>query len=365
PAEEIVCENEGVKHVYSASTTGMPALTVSFEVGEPRTEAIVRLYNAFYSNQDWMPPNVGVGMPLIKPKGIDDVPIVAGTLWSEDPEITAADLLKVAHTMEAELQRVPGTRDVETIGGPDRVVHVRFDPRRLASYNLSLHDLRGALSAANASSDAGSLVRDNSEILVQAGTFLMAPSEVADLVVGVHEGAPVMLRDVADVSEGVDQPERYVNYGTGPATAEGVPGRYPAVTISVSKKPGENAVNVAAAVIERFEQMRGIYFPDGIEATVTRNYGETAADKAQTLINKLFFATISVVVLVLLTLGMREAAVVGAAVIVTLAITLFASWAWGFTLNRVSLFALIFSIGILVDDAIVVVENIHRQLALG
>lgn len=367
PAEQIVAEIEGVKHVYSASTPGMSALTVRFEVGEPRTEAIVRLYNAFYSNQDWIPPNAGVGMPLIKPKGIDDVPIVAGTLWSEDPAITAADLLRVAHTMEAELQRVPGTRDVETIGGPDRVVHVQFDPRRLASYNLSLDDLRNALSSANASSDAGSLVRDNREILVQAGTFLMAPSEVADLVVGVHDGAPVMLRDVADVSEGVDQPESYVNHGPGPAADAGdvVMGRYPAVTMSVSKKPGENAVNVAAAVIERFEQMRGIYFPDGIQATVTRNYGETAQDKAQTLITKLIFATMSVVVLVLLTLGMREAVVVGAAVIVTLAITLFASWAWGFTLNRVSLFALIFSIGILVDDAIVVVENIHRQLEMG
>ncbi len=368
PAEQIVSELEGVKHVYSASTPGMSALTVRFKVGEPRTEAIVRLYNAFYSNQDWIPPNAGVGVPLIKPKGIDDVPIVAGTLWSENPDLSAADLLRIAHTIEAELQRVPGTRDIETLGGPERVVHVRFDPQRLAGYGLALDDLRRALSAANASRDAGGLVDDNRRVLVQAGTFLITPEEVAELVVGVRNGAPVLLRDVADVHTGADQPERYVSFGAGPAAAAksiAATGRYPAVTIAVSKKPGENAVAVGEAVIERFEQLRGIFLPDSVQATVTRNYGKTAQDKAQTLIQKLIFATLSVVVLVWFALGRREALVVGAAVVVTLAMTLFASWAWGFTLNRVSLFALIFSIGILVDDAIVVVENIHRHRIMG
>jgi len=368
PAEQIVSEIEGVEHVYSASTPGMAALTVRFEVGEPRTDAIVRLYNAFYSNQDWLPANAGVGQPLIKPKGIDDVPIVAGTLWSENPAVGAADLLRIAHTMESELQRVPGTRDIETLGGPDRVVHVVFDPQRLAGYGLDLGDLRRALSSANASTEAGGSVDQGRELLVQAGTFLMTPEEIADLVVGVRNGAPVFLRDVAAVTEGPDQPERYVSFGTGPAAAEkgiAAAGRFPAVTIAVSKKPGEDAADVAAAVIERFERMRGIHFPDGVQATVTRNYGATAQDKALTLITKLVFATASVVVLVLFTLGRREAVVVGAAVVVTLAVTLFASWAWGFTLNRVSLFALIFSIGILVDDAIVVVENIHRHMQHG
>ena len=368
PAEQIVSEIEGVKHIYSASTPGMAALTVRFTVGEPRNEAILRLYNAFYSNQDWLPPNAGVGQPLIKPKGIDDVPVVAGTLWSENPDITADDLLRIAHTMEAELQRVPGTRDIETLGGPDRVVRVTLDPQRLAGYGLALDDLRRALAYTNASQDACELLEDGQVIQVQAGNFLITPEEVADLVVGVRGGAPIFLRDVADVSLGPDQPEQYVSIGMGPAAAAKqieVGGRYPAVTMSVSKKPGTNAVDVAEAVVERFEQMRGIYFPDGVHATVTRNYGETAEDKAKTLIKKLIFATASVVLLVLLTLGRREAIVVGAAVVVTLAITLFASWAWGFTLNRVSLFALIFSIGILVDDAIVVVENIHRHMQLG
>jgi len=209
PAEQIVSEIQGVEHIYSASTPGMATLTVQFKVGEPRTEAIVRLYNAFFSNQDWLPPNAGVGQPLIKPKGIDDVPIAAGTLWSEDPAITAADLLRIARTVETEIQRVPGTRDIEIIGGPERVVRVAFDPARLAGYNLSLDDLRRALAATNASSDAGSLVDGNDEVLVQAGTFLTSPEEVADLVVGVQSGAPVFLRDVARIEEGPDQPGQY------------------------------------------------------------------------------------------------------------------------------------------------------------
>ncbi|WP_075186766.1 efflux RND transporter permease subunit [Teredinibacter haidensis] len=364
PAEQIVSEIQGVKHVYSASSPGMAALTVRFTVGEPRTEAIVRLYNAFYSNQDAWSQNLGVGQPLIKPKGIDDVPVVSGTLWSKNPDFTAADLLKVAHSMEAELQRVPGTRDIETIGGHASIVRVNFDPARLSAYGLALDDIRLSLAAANASADAGSLVNSNTEIQVQAGNFLTSPQEVGELVVGVVNNAPVFLRDVAEVSLSAETAKTYVNYGIGSAHDD-VPGRYPAVTLSVSKKPGENAVDVANAVIERFDQMKGVYFPDGVEATVTRNYGATAEEKAQTLIKKLIFATLSVIVLVLFVLGRREAIVVGAAVVVTLAITLFASWAWGFTLNRVSLFALIFSIGILVDDAIVVVENIHRHMSLG
>lgn len=363
PAEQIVSEIEGVEHIYSASSPGMAALTVRFKVGEPRTDAIVRLYNAFYSK--WLPANVGIGKPLIKPKGIDDVPIVTGTLWSKNPAITAADLLSVARNLQTELQRVPGTREINIIGGSANAVKVLFDPQRLSAYNLTLDDLRASLGAANTSVAAGVLVSSGSEVLVQAGSFLLKPEEVADLVVGVHQGAPVFLRDVADVKLGADTPTQYVTYGAGPSSTLNDSGRYQAITLAVAKKPGENAVDVAANVIKRFEQLRGVHFPDGIEATITRNYGATAEDKAKTLIKKLIFATLSVIVLVIIALGRRESLVVGAAVIVTLAITLFASWAWGFTLNRVSLFALIFSIGILVDDAIVVVENIHRHMSLG
>ncbi len=366
PAEQVVSEIEGVKHIYSASRPGMAALTVQFKVGEPRTDAIVRLYNAFFSNRDLTPFPAGVGDPLIKPKGIDDVPIVAGTLWSENPQITAFDLDRVAQTLRAELQRVPGTRDIEVIGGPDRVVQVAFDPQKLAGYGLDLSDISAALTQANTSMAAGEVAEHGRLIQVQAGSLLMRPEEVADLVVGVRDGAPILLRDIARIQLLADQPAQYVQHGLGAAAGgQGAAGRFPALTIAVSKKPGENAVDVAEAVIARFDALRGISFPDGVQGTVTRNYGATAQDKANTLIKKLVFATLSVVVLVLFALGRREAVVVGAAVVVTLAMTLFASWAWGFTLNRVSLFALIFSIGILVDDAIVVVENIARHMQLG
>ena len=368
PAEQMLAEIDGVEHVYSVSQPGMAVLTVQFKVGEPRTDAIVRLYNKIYSKQDWLPPNLGVGQPLIKPKGIDDVPIVSLTLWTEDPQRGAYDLVQVAHALETELKRVPGTRDIYTIGGPDRVVHVLLDPSKLSGYGLALDDLRHALLAANASSDAGALVGGNREMPVQAGSFLVAPEEVGNLVVGLHNGAPVYLADVAEVRLGPDQPERYVWLGTGPAVAiKGIAtaGEFPAVTVAIAKKPGANAVLIANQVSERVDQLKGTVIPDGVNVTVTRDYGLTANDKAKTLIGKLIFATGLVIVLVLVALGWREALIVGAAVIITLTITLFASWAWGFTLNRVSLFALIFSIGILVDDAIVVVENIHRHIQRG
>ena len=368
PAEQMLSEIEGIEHVYSVSRPGMAVLTVQFLVGQPRTDAIVRLYNKLYSNLDWLPANLGVGQPIVKPKGIDDVPIVALTLWTEDPQRSADDLARVAHTLETELKRVSGTRDLYTIGAPDRVVRVLFDPAKLAGYGLALADLRRSLQAANASSDAGFLVGDNREIPVQAGSFLVDPQQVGNLVMGLHQGTPVYLADIAHIELGPDTPEHYVWLGTGPAaTANGIhiQGEFPAVTLAIAKKPGENAVKIADQILERIKQLKGTFIPEGVQLTVTRNYGVTANDKAMTLIAKLIFATGLVIALVLVALGWREAFIVGTAVILTLTITLFASWAWGFTLNRVSLFALIFSIGILVDDAIVVVENIHRHIHLG
>jgi multidrug efflux pump subunit AcrB len=368
PAEQVLSEIDGIKHVYSVSRPGMAVLTVQFTVGEDREDAIVRLFSKVYANQDWLPQGLGVGQPIIKPKGIDDVPIVTATLWSEDPQVGAYELGQVAHAIESELKRVPGTRDIYTIGNPDRVVHVQLDPQALAGHGIDLSDLRNALRAGNHIRDDITLTSENRELLVQAGTFLTSPEEIGGLVVGVHDGKAVYLHDVAQVTHKPDQPEQYVWMGVGPeGKVKDLPegGKFPAVTIAVAKKAGTNAVDIAKAVIERFGQLEGIFIPEGVHATITRNYGETAEAKANKLISKLAFATLSVVALVLLTIGWREAFIVGAAVVVTLAITLFASWAWGFTLNRVSLFALIFSIGILVDDAIVVVENIHRHLQLG
>jgi len=368
PMEKVLGEISGVEHITSVSRPGMAVLSVQFEVGEPRTEAIVRLYNAIYSNQDWRPANAGILQPLIKPKGIDDVPIVTVTLSTSDPARGSFELGQVARSIEAEIKRVPGTRNVTVIGGRQNTVRVELDAQKLSGYGLTVSDLMASLAAANVVEHAGALVNDNRSVAVDVGAFLADRDAVAAVVVGARNGKPVFLEDVANVTAGPDQPDSYVWTGTGPgaATAGLAPERHaPAVTLAISKKPGENAIDVANHVMARVHQLEGTYIPAGIQATVTRNYGETANDKAKKLIQKLLFATASVVLLVILAMGRREAIVVGTAVIVTLAATLFASWAWGFTINRVSLFALIFSIGILVDDAIVVVENIHRHRQLG
>jgi len=358
PAEQILSELEGVKHIYSVSHPGMSTLTIQFKVGEDRTQAIVRLYNAIYSKQDWLPKNMGVGQPLIKPKGIDDVPIVSLTLWSEDRNLNGHSLLKVAHSIEAELKRVKGTRDIYTIGGASDIVYVELNSSALASYNLSITDLRQALTLSNITKPIGYAVSNNTELAIQAGSFLSSIEDLQDLVVGIHQSRPVYLRDVALVKRTAEQTKQITMHGDKQDL-------HPSVTIAIAKQPGVNAVEVSDAVIQRMEQLKGIFIPDNVRVEITRNYGETANKKAQKLIQKLIFATISVVILVLFALGKSEALIVGLAVIITLAMTLFASWAWGFTLNRVSLFALIFSIGILVDDAIVVVENIHRHMMFG
>ena len=376
PAEQVIAEISGIDHVYSTSTPGMAVLTVQYLVGENRTDAIVRLYNKLYSNQDWLPANLGVGQPIIKPKGIDDVPIVAATLWSNNTDIGAHELSLVAHGLETELKRIAGTRDIYTIGSPTRVMHVVLDPQALSGYNIDINDLGNALRAANTSRNGLTVTADNREILLQAGTFLSSPDEIAELIVGVFDGKAVYLQDVANIEYGVDSPSQYVSIAAGRASAGQQQGQQdeaaaiinnlqPAVTLAIAKKPGTNAVDIANQVIKRLDDLKGIFIPDDVEVSITRNYGVTAQAKSEKLIQKLIIETIAVILLVMLALGWREGLIVGAAVAVTLLITLFASWAYGFTLNRVSLFALIFSIGILVDDAIVVVENIHRHMALG
>ena len=367
PAEQVLAQIAGVDHIYSVSQPGMAVVTVQFKVGEEHIPSLVKLYDVVNSNVDWLPSTLGVGRPIIKAKGIDDVPVVALTLWREQAVGGGIELTQVAHAIEAELKRVPGTREVSTLGATQRMVRVLLSPENLNAYQLTMQDVRATLQSANVSQNAGNLVQDNREVLVQTGSFLSDAGEVKQLVVGVANGKPVFLRDIAEVQDGADQPDNYVWFGTGPAAADkqiAAQGKFTAVTVAVTKKPGANAVDVADKLMRRVEELKGRVIPDDVQVSITRNYGETANDKAMKLIQKLLFATLAVVVLVWLTMGRREALVVGIAVLLTLAATLFASWAYGFTLNRVSLFALIFSIGILVDDAIVVVENIHRRRAL-
>ncbi|WP_335911976.1 MULTISPECIES: efflux RND transporter permease subunit [Shewanella] len=370
PAEEVISQIKGIDTLYSFSQPDGAMIIVIFEVGVPRNEAIVKLYNQIYSNLDKLPRAAGVGDPLIKPMGIDDVPIVSLTLWSEDPGVSAQQLTHVAHGLETELKRIPGTRDVESMGSHELVLNVRINPAKMSFYGVSFDAINRALGANNAVSMPVSLVQDNQEIKVQTGQFLRSLEDVQQLVVAVHndsqgKAAPVFLSDIADISLKADVPLYGAWHQNGHSAEAEAKGVFPAVTIAIGKQPGENAVDVADAILAKVEKSRNLLIPDNVNVTVSRNYGVTAADKSNTLIFKLIFATAAVVILVVFTMGMREALVVGVAIVITLAITLFASWAWGFTLNRVSLFALIFSIGILVDDAIVVVENIHRHMAMG
>ncbi len=367
PAEQVLSQIAGVDHVYSVSQPGMAVITVQFKVGEEHVPSLVKLYDVVHSHADWLPPTLGVSPPIIKAKGIDDVPVVALTLWREQAAGGGIELTQVAHAIEVELKRVPGTREVSTLGATQRMVRVQLNPERMNAFQLSVQDVRSALQSANASQNAGNLVQNNREVLVQTGSFLSDANEVRQLVVGVSDRKPVFLRDVADVQDGADQPGSYVWIGAGPAAADKqikAQGEFTAVTVAITKKPGANAVDIADQLMKRVEELKGSVIPDDVRVSITRNYGETANDKAMKLIKKLLFATAAVVALVWFAMGRREALVVGIAVLLTLAATLFASWAWGFTLNRVSLFALIFSIGILVDDAIVVVENIHRRRSL-
>ncbi|UCZ57940.1 efflux RND transporter permease subunit [Desulfurispirillum indicum] len=366
PAEQVLSEIEGLEHIYSVSRHGMAVVTLQFKVGVPRQDALVRLYNQVYANQDWLPPHLGTMPPIIKAKGIDDVPIMSLTLFSPQDTRSPADLTAVAHALEVELKRIPGTRDIYTIGSAPEQVQVIFDPARLHGYNLALDDIRQALLAANTTSQESRIVREGVALPVQVGSFLEHVDEVRGLVIGMHNGAPVFLEDVAVITREAAVPDHSVILGFGPGEhRHGSQQFFPAVTMAIAKQPGQNAIDITTAITERLELLRDLVIPDGVEVLITRDYGQTAADKSNTLIAKLMLATGSVILLVLATLGWRQALIVGIAVVITLAITLFFSWAWGFTLNRVSLFALIFSIGILVDDAIVVVENIHRHMQMG
>jgi multidrug efflux pump subunit AcrB len=360
PAEQVLSEIKGVDDIFSISQPGQAVLTVAFDVGIPREQAILNLYNQVHSNKDWFPPNLGVTEPVIKPMGIDDVPIMSITLRGKDASVSANDLTAIAHTLESDLKQIPGTRDIYSIGTHSDVLQVKLDPARMNGHGLAFSDVRNALLSANVGGYRQSLIQNNEVIQIQAGSFLRNSSEVGQLIVGRNQGGLVYLADVADIKLANDTPDQFVSY-----RALGMESSVPAVTIAVAKQPGTNAIDITQGIEQRLQALKNRIIPDTVSADVTRDYGITAKDKSDKLIAKLLFATAAVVVLVLATMSWREAIIVGGAIFITLAITLFASWVWGFTLNRVSLFALIFSIGILVDDAIVVVENIHRHMHKG
>ncbi|QBF84084.1 efflux RND transporter permease subunit [Shewanella maritima] len=363
PAEKLISEIKGIDTLYSFSQPDGALIIAIFEVGIPRDEAIIKIYNQLYSNKDKFNQAAGIGEPLIKPRGIEDVPIFGLTLWSKDPSVSAQQLSDVAKVVETELKRIPGTREIYTQGLAEQTLNIKLDPNKLRQHQLAFNDIAQVLRVNNQISTHGEFTQDNQVIQLQTGEFLQSVDDVKNLLISVTQSTEhplangVYLKDLAEITLRPDTPKQLVIHAD-------KTGQYNAVTIAIGKQVGKNAVDITGQIKQHLTAIDNVLVPDNINMAISRDYGATAGDKANTLIFKLIFATAAVVLLVLLTMGARESAIVGVAIIITLALTLFASMAWGFTLNRISLFALIFSIGILVDDAIVVVENIHRHMAL-
>ncbi|MBM3879933.1 MAG: efflux RND transporter permease subunit [Verrucomicrobia bacterium] len=377
PMEKLLWEIPGVEYIYSTSSPGQSLVIVRFKVGEDVERSLVKLNQKLQSNYDRIPH--GVSPPLIKPRSIDDVPILALSFHSA--RYDHLTLRRLVAQVDDAVKQVPQVAETTLIGGARRQVRVLLDPVRLAARNLSPAGLVPMLLQANRQCASGGLTTENQEVAIETGGFLTGAEDVGSVVVGVYGGRPVYLRDVADVVDGAEEPAQYVFFGYGAAAATvhtragptgsaaktqaPVPGaEEPAVTLSVAKRPGANAIAVADEVLRKVDTLKGRVIPADVTVSIVRHYGETAAEKSNELLFHMAIAVVSVSLLIMLALGWRESGIVGIAIPSTLALTLLVFYLYGYTLNRITLFALIFSIGILVDDAIVVVENIVRHFHL-
>ena len=350
PMEKLLWEIPGVEYIYSTSSPGASMAVVRFLVGQDEEKSIVRLNQKLYANMDLIPP--GASPPLVKPRSIDDVPILALTLWSR--RYGDFELRRIAAQVHDTIKQTPDVSAVTLIGGQRRELRVTLDPARLAAYSLSPLQVAGALGVSNRRLSSGQFAANNQEYLLETGEFLRTADDVRTVVIAAVHEKPVFVRDVATVTDGGEEPSAYVRYSSGREF-------YPAVTIAISKRKGTNAVVVARHVLDRIEPLQGSVIPSDVTVSITRHYGETAAEKSNELLLHMLIAVVSVSLLIAIALGLRESLIVFLAIPVTLALTLAVFYLYGYTLNRITLFALIFSIGILVDDAIVVVENIARH----
>ncbi|MBC8441169.1 MAG: efflux RND transporter permease subunit [Deltaproteobacteria bacterium] len=367
PMEKLLWEIPGVEYIYSTSMPGMSMAVVRFLVGQDEEASIVRLQSKLMANYDRIPS--GVSPPLIRPRYIDDVPILALTFWSE--EVDHYLLRRLTAEVEDLVKREPNVSITSIIGGEHRQVNVRLDPVRLAAYGLDAQQTANLIATANQASDSGSYPSQKGQVVIHTGGLLKDAADVGRVVINVSNGRPVYLRDVAMIDDGPSDPEQYVFFGTGPSAREkqitkvtSSRGIWPCVTLTVAKRKGTNAISVAEKVLERVNDAKGRIIPDNVHLTITRHYGETAKEKSDELLLHMLIAVVSVTILIWFTLGRWESGVVALAIPVTLALTLTTFYLYGYTLNRITLFALIFSIGILVDDAIVVVENVVRHYRL-
>ncbi len=354
PMEKLLWEIPGVEYIYSTSSPGLSMVIVRFYVGQDEEQAIVRLNQKLFANMDIVPP--GVSAPIVKPRSIDDVPVMALTLWG--PRYGDFELRRVAEQLHDVIKEIPDISEVTITGGRTRQVTVELDPSRLASYGLDPAGVERAIQGANLRQRAAEVVAGNRSQIVEAGSWVDSAARLQNVVVDARGGRSVWLRDVAAVRDEDAEPTSVVMHHASDGRT------YPAVTIAIAKRKGVNAIDLTRRINAKLDTVRGVLIPADLTLTVTRDYGETAAHKSNELLWHMFIAVVSVGLLIWLTLGRREAAVVLVAIPVTLALTLFVFYIYGYTLNRITLFALIFSIGILVDDAIVVVENIVRHARL-
>jgi len=359
PMEKLLWEISNVEYIYSTSREGESLAIVRFKVGEDIERSLVLLNQKMQANFDRIPQ--GVSFPLIKPKSIDDVPILALTFHGAGQDHYT--LRRIVAEVDDAVKQVPLVAETTLIGGERRQLRVLLDPAKLASRQLSATDIVPRLQSANRQLISAPLTDHNREVLLQTGSFLTSAKDAGNVVVGVHGDKPVYLRDVATIVDGPEEPSQYVFFGSG-AAHSAMADEQPAVTLSLAKRPGANAISVAQEVLKKVESLKGRVIPNGVEVSITRHYGKTAEEKSDELLVHMGIAVIGVSLLILLTLGWRESIIVGIAIPCTLALTLLVFYLHGYTLNRITLFALIFSIGILVDDAIVVVENIVRHFHL-
>ena len=367
PLERLLSEVPGVRHVYSATQRGASIVTVRFKVGEDLGDSIVKVHDKLQSNLDQIPP--GVSLPLVKPVGIDDVPIVTVTLWSKPEEggVDDGTLRTLAFDVLQYLEAVPNTGKGFVVGGRSDQIRVEVSPERLSGFGISLAQVAQTIRTANSEIDTGYIEGGNSTFKVYSGAFLATADEIARLVIGVHDGAPVYVHDVAKVFHYPEETKQLVSFYTGianenPMKANGEA----AVTIAIAKKIDTNGVTVANAILDKLESLKGHIIPENVHVDITRNYGKSANDKVNELLTALFEAAIAVSLLCLLFMGLRAASVIIVIIPIVLLVTIWSALVLDYTIDRVSLFALVFSIGILVDDATVVVENIFRRwLAAG
>jgi len=362
PLERLMSELPGVRHVYSATQRGASIITVRFKVGEQLESSIVNINDKIQSNMDKSPP--GVSMPLIKPVGIDDVPIVTVTLWSnpEQDGVDDATLRTLALDVLQQIQTLPNTGKSFVVGGRSEQIRIEVSPERLSGFDISLAQVARIIRTANSESDIGYIEGGNTSFKVYSGAFLTSAAEISRLVIGVHKGAPVYVSDIADVIHYPEETKELVSYYTGVAKdSELQANGEAAVTIAIAKKADTNGVSVADSVLDKLESLKGYIIPDNVHVEITRNYGKTANDKVNELLTSLFEAALAVSVLCLIFMGLRAASVIMVIIPIVILITIWSALILDYTIDRVSLFALVFSIGILVDDATVVVENIFRR----